>query len=260
VTPRLETRALSVRYGGLAALDGVDLAIGAAEIRGIIGPNGAGKTTLVNLISGIGRPSSGDVLLDGASLHGLRASAVAARGLRRTFQTTQLFRGLTVLENVMAGCHAALRSGPLAAILALPRLRADERIAAERARAALDFVGMAKFAEQDGGELSYGQQRMVEIARAIVGEPLVLLLDEPAVGLSPDRIADLDRLIRRIRDERGVTVLMVEHVIRLVMELCDRVTVLASGRKIAEGTGAEISADPQVMEAYLGPGLAAVAC
>jgi len=255
-SPRLQTRGLSVRYGGIAALSDIDLDIQAGEIRGIIGPNGAGKTTLVNLISGISRATSGDVHLDGVSLRGLKASAVAGRGLRRTFQTTQLFRGLTVLENVMTGCHAGLRTGPLAAALRLPRLRRDEREAGERAHQALLFVGMSEFAERDGGELSYGQQRMVEIARAIVGEPTVLLLDEPAVGLSPDRVADLETLIRRIRDERGVTVLMIEHVIRLVMGLCDRITVLASGRKIAEGTADEVTQDAQVIEAYLGPGLA----
>ena len=248
----LQTRALTLRFGGVVAVDSVDLDIPAAEIRGLIGPNGAGKTTLVNLISGLAHPTSGQILLDGTRLDGRKASAVAAAGIRRTFQTTQLFRGMTVQENVMAGCHAMLRTGPFAAAFGLPRLRADERLATERARAALDFVGMADFAERDGGALSYGQQRMIEIARAIVADPRVLLLDEPAVGLSPERVVDLDRLIRRLRDERGITVLMIEHVIRLVVDVCDRVTVLASGRKLAEGTAAEVTSDPAVIEAYLG--------
>ncbi len=249
---KLQTRALTLRFGGVVAVDGIDLDVPAGEIRGLIGPNGAGKTTLVNLISGLATPTSGQILLDGVRLDGRRASAVAALGVRRTFQTTQLFRGMTVLENVMAGCHGQLRSGPFAAAFGLPRLWADERLATERARETLAFVGMAEFAGRDASALSYGQQRMIDIARAIVAGPSVLLLDEPAVGLSPERVADLDRLIRRVRDERGMTVVMIEHVIRLVVDVCDRVTVLASGRKLAEGTAAEVTEDPAVIEAYLG--------
>jgi branched-chain amino acid transport system ATP-binding protein len=249
---KLQTRALTLRFGGVIAVDGIDLDVPEGEIRGLIGPNGAGKTTLVNLMSGLATPTSGQILLDGVRLDGRKASAIAALGMRRTFQTTQLFRGMTVLENVMAGCHSLLRCTPLAAAFGLSRLRADERLATGLAQQALEFVGMEEFADRDGGTLSYGQQRMIEIARAIVAGPSVLLLDEPAVGLSPERVADLDRLIRRLRDERGVTVVMIEHVIRLVVDVCDRVTVLASGRKLAEGTAAEVTEDPAVIEAYLG--------
>jgi branched-chain amino acid transport system ATP-binding protein len=248
----LTTRKLTVQFDGLVALHDVDLDIKPGEIRGIIGPNGAGKTTLMNLLTGVNVPTSGDILFDGQSIVGLKASTVAERGVRRTFQTTQLFRGMTVLENVMTGYHSRTRTGAVAAGLSLFSLRGDELEARDRSREALEFVGMAKFADRDGGELSFGQQRMIEIARAIVSGPRVLLLDEPAVGLSLDRVHDLEALVKRIRDERGMTVLIVEHVIRLIMSLCDRITVLASGAKIAEGTADEVTRDEKVAEAYLG--------
>jgi len=253
--PKLEMRALTIAFGGLVALDKVDLAVAPGEIRGIIGPNGAGKTSLLNLITGINRPTSGDVLLDGESIVGWKTSRIAAHGIKRTFQTSLLFSGMTVLENVMTGLHGKLRASPLAAALGLPSVWADEKEAAERARAILEFVGMSKFAERDGGELSFGQQRIIEIARALVSEPQVLLLDEPAVGLSINRVSELDALLRRIRDERGVTIVMIEHVLRLVMNVCDRITVLSSGRKIAEGTGDEVVENAAVVEAYLGRAL-----
>ena len=248
----LLTNKLTVQFDGLVALHDVDLEVKQGEIRGIIGPNGAGKTTLMNLLTGVNVPTSGEILLDGQSIVGLKASTVAARGVRRTFQTTQLFRGMTVLENVMTGYHSRIGTGLIAAALSLVSLRKDEAEARAKAWEALVFVGMEKFADHDGGELSFGQQRMIEIARAIVGEPRVLLLDEPAVGLSLDRVHDLEALIKRIRDERGMTVLIVEHVIRLIMSLCDRITVLASGAKIAEGTADEVTHDEKVAEAYLG--------
>ncbi len=249
---RLSARDLTIRFGGVAAVDGVNLEIAAAEIRGLIGPNGAGKTSFVNLITGVNQPTSGDVLIDGESIRGLKASAVARRGVRRTFQTSQLFRGMTVTENVMVGRHASMRTSALGAAIGLPSVLREEREARARAREALDFVGMSPFAERDGGELSFGQQRMVEIARAIVGEPRLLLLDEPAVGLSLDRVHDLEALILKIRKERGTSILLIEHVTRVVMNVCDRVTVLATGRAIAEGTPAEVVANPAVIEAYLG--------
>ena len=254
---KLEMRALSVAFGGLVALDSVDLVVPAGEIRGVIGPNGAGKTSLLNLITGINRPASGDVLLDGESIVGWKTSAIAARGIKRTFQTSMLFTGMSVLENVMTGMHGKLRASPIAAALGLPSVWADEREATQRAHAILDFVGMTAFAERDGGELSFGQQRIIEIARALVSEPQILLLDEPAVGLSINRVSELDALLRRIRDERGVTIIMIEHVLRLVMNVCDRITVLSSGRKIAEGTADEVIENPAVVEAYLGRALGA---
>ncbi len=255
---KLETHQLSVAFGGLTALDKVDLVIGAGEIRGIIGPNGAGKTTLLNAITGVSRPTAGEIRLDGQSILGLKGNEIAARGLRRTFQTSQLFKGMTVLENVMTGLHAKLETSIFDAAFGLSRLWREEREAADRSLAMLDFVGMRQFAERDGGELSFGQQRIVEIARALVSEPQVLLLDEPAVGLSLNRVIELEELLRKIQSERGVTIVLIEHVIRVVMNVCDRVTVLASGRKIAEGTADAVASDKDVIEAYLGRAVDAV--
>ena len=251
----IEVRGLTVAFGGLVALDHINLTVNPGEIRGIIGPNGAGKTTLLNMVSCISQPSSGDVLLDGQSILGWKPSKVASHGVQRTFQSSLLFKGMTVLENVMAGLHGQLKASPIAAALGLPSVWRDEREATRRAQSALEFVGMSQFAERDGGELSFGQQRIIEIARALVSEPRVLLLDEPAVGLSINRVAELDTLLRRIRDERGVTIIMIEHVLRLVMNVCDRITVLSSGKKIAEGGADDIIANSDVVEAYLGRAL-----
>ena len=233
--PMLAVRDLAISFGGVRALDGVSLEVAAGEIRGIIGPNGAGKTTLLNVICGFERPARGEVIVAGSPVTGLAASGVAARGLTRTFQTTQLFRGMTVLENVMTGRHLHLRAGVLSAALDRRAVRAEEAEAAAAARRALAFVGMERFADRVGTELSFGQQRLVEVARALVTEPKVLLLDEPAVGLSVTRVAQFDALLRRIRDEHGVTIVMIEHVIRLVMDVSDRVTVLDYGREDRRG-------------------------
>jgi len=249
---KLESRDIAVRFGGLAALENINIAVPEGEIRGIIGPNGAGKTTLLNVICGINAPNAGDVLLDGVSVTRKKFSEIAARGLARTFQTSLMFDGMTVLENVMTGLRGRETTGPAAAAFGLRRVRAEEREMAALARQTLDFVSMRRFEQYESSALSFGQQRAVELARALVSEPKVLLLDEPAVGLSESRVEELDRLLRRIRDERGVTIVMIEHVVQLVMGVCDRITVLNSGRKIAEGTAAEITRDTRVIEAYLG--------
>ena len=249
---KLRANDISISFGGLKALDSVAIEVEPGEIRGIIGPNGAGKTTLLNVICGIDPPDTGTVWLDGESINGLKTSQIADRGIGRTFQTTKLFKGMTVLENVMTGLHGKMGASPLAAAFGFRSVLREEAEAARRAREVLDFVRMLDFADEEATALSFGQQRLVEIARALVSEPEVLLLDEPAVGLSLTRVAEVDELLRRIRRERGVTILMIEHVIRLVMGVCDRITVLNSGRKIADGTAEEVMADAEVAEAYLG--------
>ena len=248
----LEIQDVTVAFGGVIALKSVTMEVATREIRGLIGPNGAGKSTLFNVLSGLNRPQRGRVRFAGQDLLALRPHQVASRGIARTFQAAHLFRGMTVLENVMAGCHDRTRGGVLAAALSLPAMRRAEDEARVRALDALRFIEMDRFQDRLATELSYGQQRLVEIARALVREPALLLLDEPAAGLSLARIAGVDELLRRIRDEKGITIVLVEHVIRLVMGISDRVTVLSDGEKIAEGPPDRVREDRAVIEAYLG--------
>ncbi len=248
----LSVRGLSVAFGGVHALDDVSIAVPRGQILGIIGPNGAGKTTLLNAICGLTRPDSGEIRLDGTDITGWKPNRIAALGLGRTFQASQLFPNMTVLENMMAGLHLRGRAGLFAAAFRSHVMRAEEAAMREQAMKALEFVGLDHFADRPGNALSFGQQRIVEIARALIGEPKIVLLDEPAVGLSINRVAELDGLLRRIRDERGVTLVMIEHVIRLVMEVSDRIVVLNSGRRIGDGPPAEVRRNPAVVEAYLG--------
>ena len=251
---KLELRAVSLRFGGLQALDGVDLQVREGEIRGIIGPNGAGKSTLLNVICGVHQPDSGEILLSGERISGRPPAEIAGRGLARTFQTSQMFKGMTVLESVLTGLHARLRAKPWSAMLSLKSVREEERKAAADAMGLLQFIGFADLADRESSGLSFGQQRLIEIARALVSEPRILLLDEPAVGLSAVRVKELDTLLRRIREERGVTIVMIEHVVNLVMGVCDFVTVMSSGKPIADGTPDLVASDPGVIEAYLGTG------
>jgi branched-chain amino acid transport system ATP-binding protein len=249
---RLAVEGVSVAFGGLRALSEVDMTLAPAEIRGLIGPNGAGKSTLLNVICGLTTPQAGHVRVGEAEVTGRRPDQIAALGVARTFQGAALFPTMTVLENVMIGGHRHARTGVFGAALFSRRHRDEEREAVAKAEAALAFVDMLEFRDRVGGELSYGQQRSVEIARALVLEPSLLLLDEPAAGLAPARVTALDQLLRRLRDEKGITVLVVEHVLRLVMEISDTVTVLNSGQRIAEGTPKDVCADPAVIAAYLG--------
>lgn len=243
---------LSVSFDGVSALSGVSLSFPPAKIIGVIGPNGAGKTTLLNAVSGLLEISAGRVLLDNECLNKLGPTEIAKRGVRRTFQTSQLFQGMTVLENMMVGMHLKFSAGLLGCVFRSARMRAEEQEMQERALEALSFVGFAHYADRPGSALSFGEQRIVEVARTLMHEPKVVLLDEPAVGLSINRVAELDHLLRRIRDERGITLIMIEHVIRLVMGVADHIVVMNAGRMIAAGPPDVVKNDPQVIEAYLG--------
>ena len=252
MSAQLDIDVLSVGFGGVRALSDVSISFPAGKIVGIIGPNGAGKTTLLNSICGMIPVNSGKVLLDGQDLVGLAPDAIAVRGVRRTFQSSQLFPSMTVLENMMTGMHLMAKTGFLSTVFHTSSHRHEEELMRNLAMKALGYVGFAHFADRPGNALSFGQQRIIEIARTLIFEPKVVLLDEPAVGLSINRVNELAELLRRIRDERGVTLIMIEHVIRLVMGVADHIVVLNSGRKIAEGPPDLVRDNPEVVEAYLG--------
>jgi branched-chain amino acid transport system ATP-binding protein len=252
----LELAGLTRRYAGLVALDEVDLTVERGAIHAVIGPNGAGKTTLFNLISGIVAPSEGRVTFLAQDVTGLGAHRRAALGMGRTFQNIRIFGGMTVLENVLTGLAPRLSHGLGAVVAMLPAVRRAERAATGRAREVLDLVGLGSRWSEPAGGLPYGDQRRLEIARALAPAPALMLLDEPAAGMNPAETAALASLVRRIRDG-GTTVLLVEHDMGFVMNLSERVTVLNFGRRIFEGSPAAVRREPAVIEAYLGTKVAA---
>ncbi len=254
--PILEVSGLTMKFGGIHALDGLDIRVRQGEIAALIGPNGAGKTTFFNCLTGIYKPTAGTLLLTppggkAQRLNGLAPHKVTQAGMARTFQNIRLFPEMTVLENVMIGRHCRTKAGLVGAILRDRRTQREEQDTVARSLALLEKIGLAASADELAKNLPYGAQRRLEIARALAAEPLVLLLDEPAAGMNPQETAELDGLITAIRDQ-GVSILLIEHDMKLVMSLSDHIFVMDYGRKIAEGTPEEVRRNPEVIRAYLG--------
>jgi branched-chain amino acid transport system ATP-binding protein len=250
--PTLEAKQLTRRFGGLVAVNNVSFAVNPGEIFGLIGPNGAGKTTLFNLITGLIQPSSGQLLHQGEEISRLRPFQIANRGIARTFQNIRLFGNLSAIENVMIAQHVHTRSGVFTGILGLPPAPEEEKRIRQKAMELLELMGLGDRADETASNFSYGDQRRLEIARALALQPQVLLLDEPAAGMNPNEKHQLSEFIRNLRTQFNLTVLLIEHHVPLVMGLCDRIAVLDFGQMIALGDPAHVRNDPAVIEAYLG--------
>jgi branched-chain amino acid transport system ATP-binding protein len=245
------------RFGGLTAVNKMEFKLEKGEIVSIIGPNGAGKTTFFNTITGIYKPEEGDIVFNGKSLVGLRPDQIAERGVSRTFQNIRLFGNMSVIENILVGMHPHLKQSPVEALLLLNSFKKEELAAEKKAEELMHYVGLRGVGNELAKNLPYGGQRRVEIARALAADPLLLLLDEPTAGMNPLETEDAIKLFRRIRDEKGITVLLIEHDMRVVMNISERISVMDYGEKIAEGSPAEIRANQRVIEAYLGRGAVA---
>jgi branched-chain amino acid transport system ATP-binding protein len=250
--PLLQLEKVTMQFGGLKAVCDFDLTISTGELIGLIGPNGAGKTTVFNVITGVYTPTQGRVTFEGRVLNGLKANRIACGGITRTFQNIRLFSRLSCLDNVCVATHPHRSAGITAAVLRTPAFERDEASLKQQAREMLEVLGLGAYCDQPATSLAYGQQRRLEIARALAGRPRLLLLDEPAAGLNPQESEELMRLIREIRQRFSLTILLIEHDMKVVMGICERISVLDYGLRIAEGTPEEIRSNPKVIEAYLG--------
>lgn len=248
----LEMKDVVKQFGGLTAVSNMSFHVDEGEIYGVIGPNGAGKTTIFNLITGVYQVTEGDVIFNGQSIEGKKPYQIINLGIARTFQNIRLFTGMTVLENILVGVHDRMKSGLLASIIHTASQQKEEKEAREEAMKLLAFVGLDKDADRLATELPYGKQRKLEIARAMATKPKLILLDEPAAGMNDSETAALTELIRNIREKFGITIVLIEHDMQLVMSLCDRVMVVNFGKELAEGVPDEVQNNPQVIEAYLG--------